>query len=65
MAEDNSVALPHSVAWLGYGGLIPFLTLAPASLLDHHHGALWGDALVADPGRSSSVLSARCIGDWL
>lgn len=47
MTEQNSVALPRTVAWLGYGGLIPFLTLAPASLLDHHHGALWGDALVA------------------
>ena len=47
MAEENSVALPRTVAWLGYGGLIPFLALAPASLLDHHHGALWSDALVA------------------
>ena len=47
MAEENSVALPRTVAWFGYGGLIPFLALAPASLLDHHHGALWSDALVA------------------
>jgi hypothetical protein len=47
MTEDNSVALPSTVAWLGYGGLIPFITLAPASLLDQHHGALWSDALVA------------------
>lgn len=47
MTDSNSVALPRSVAWLGYGGLLPFLVLAPASLLDDHHGAFWGDALVA------------------
>ena len=47
MADDNSVALPRTVAWLGYGGLLPFLVLTPASLLDHHHGALWSDALYA------------------
>jgi len=47
MADENSVALPRTVAWLGYGGLLPFLVLTPASLLDHHHGALWSDALYA------------------
>ncbi len=47
MADENPVALPRTVAWLGYGGLIPFLVLMPASLLDHHHGAVWGDALYA------------------
>ena len=47
MAEENPVALPRAVAWLGYGGLLPFLVLTPASLLDHHHGAVWGDALYA------------------
>jgi hypothetical protein len=47
MTEQNSLALPRTVAWLGYGGLIPFLALAPASLLDHHHGAQWSDALYA------------------
>jgi hypothetical protein len=47
MAEENSVAPPRIVAWLGYGGLIPFITLAPASLLDQHHGVVWNDALVA------------------
>ena len=47
MANDNAIALPRTVAWLGYGGLIPFLALTPASLLDHHHGALWSDALYA------------------
>mgnify|MGYP003551183967 FL=1 len=47
MADERSVALPHTVAWLGYGGLLPFLALTPASLLDHHHGAVWSDALYA------------------
>ena len=47
MAEENPVALPRAVAWLGYGGLLPFLVLTPASLLDHHHGVVWGDALYA------------------
>ncbi len=47
MVEENPVALPRTVAWLGYGGLLPFLALTPASLLDHHHGAVWSDALYA------------------
>lgn len=47
MAGENPVALPRTVAWLGYGGLLPFLALTPASLLDHHHGAVWSDALYA------------------
>ena len=46
MAAENT-ALPRAVAWLGYGGLIPFLVLAPASLIDQHHGAVWSDALYA------------------
>lgn len=47
MADEKRLALPRTVAWLGYGGLLPFVLLAPASLLDHHHGAGWCDALVA------------------
>lgn len=47
MADENPVALPRTVARLGYGGLLPFLVLTPASLLDHHHGAVWSDALYA------------------
>ncbi|HSG23570.1 MAG TPA: DUF3429 domain-containing protein [Azonexus sp.] len=47
MSHSLTQILPRSVAWLGYGGLLPFLTLAPASLLDHHHGPLWSDALFA------------------
>lgn len=47
MTDEKPLALPRTVAWLGYGGLLPFVLLAPASLLDHHHGAVWSDALVA------------------
>lgn len=47
MADGNPIALPRTVAWLGYGGLLLFLVLTPASLLDHHHGAVWSDALYA------------------
>jgi ABC-type amino acid transport system permease subunit len=37
--------LPVTVAWLGYGGLLPFLFLAPLSLIDQQHGVIWSDAL--------------------
>ena len=47
MADENPVAPPRMVAWLGYGGLIPFLVLMSASLLDRQHGAVWSDALYA------------------
>ena len=40
-------ALPRSVAWLGYGGLLPFLGLAFASRIDFHHGPVWSEALLA------------------
>lgn len=45
MTDKNSISLPRTVAWLGYGGLIPFITLTPASLLDPHHGVVWSNAL--------------------
>lgn len=45
MANQTPVALPRTVAWLGYGGLIPFLALLPASLFDPHHGVVWSEAL--------------------
>jgi hypothetical protein len=46
--------LPRSVAWLGYGGLIPFVALTAVFLLDHHHGMLWSDALI---GYGAVILS--------
>ena len=39
--------MPRSVALLAYGGLLPFLVLAPASLVDPQHASLWSDALFA------------------
>lgn len=39
--------LPATVAWLGFGGLLPFITLALATVIDDHHTALWCDALIA------------------
>ena len=39
--------VPRSVALLGYGGLLPFLVLAPASLVDPHHARIWSNALFA------------------
>lgn len=47
MNDANPVAMPRAVAWLGYGGLVPFLLLALGSLLDRQHGALWSQALSA------------------
>lgn len=40
-------ALPRTGAWLGYGGLLPFLFLAPASIVDENHAPYWADALFA------------------
>ena len=47
MADASAKALPTAAAWLGYGGLLPFLFLAPVSLLDPHHAPWWRDALFA------------------
>lgn len=39
--------LPRSVAWLGYGGLVPFIGLSLLIGFDHDHRLLWNDALIA------------------
>jgi hypothetical protein len=39
--------MPHAVKWLGYGGLIPFVALAAASVLAPDHRSLWSPALIA------------------
>ena len=39
--------LPRTVAWLGYGGLLPFLFLAAAGILDQNHAPYWADGLFA------------------
>jgi hypothetical protein len=45
MNDPHSDSVRRAAAWLGYGGLIPFIVLAPASLVDAHHGWTWSDAL--------------------
>jgi hypothetical protein len=47
MDQTISLKMPPVVAWLGYGGLVPFVVLAAASVLDPGHSAYWSDALVA------------------
>ncbi len=42
--------LPRAVAWLGYGGLLPFVGLAAISVVAHlsgHNPAAWQTALLA------------------
>ena len=35
---------PHTAAWLGYGGLLPFCLLSLGVLLDDAHQTLWRDS---------------------
>lgn len=37
--------MPATVAWLGYGGLLPFILLAAATALDGNHIVLWAKGL--------------------
>lgn len=46
--------LPVPVAWMGYGGLLPFVVFALAAALDHPHQASWSDVLV---GYGAVILS--------
>jgi Protein of unknown function (DUF3429) len=39
--------MPPIVAWLGYGGLLPFAALAAAAWFDGNHSSLWRDAVLA------------------
>jgi len=47
-------ALPAHVAWLGYGGLLPFVGLAVLHAADGPRAALWAQALV---GYGAVILS--------
>lgn len=47
MYNASTDTLPGSVAWLGYGGLLPFVGTALAIFVDPHHAELWSDALMA------------------
>jgi hypothetical protein len=39
--------LPAHVAWLGYGGLLPFAGLLILTVVDPHRAPAWSNALVA------------------
>jgi hypothetical protein len=45
MHQPSTLTVPRSAAWLGNAGLLPFLILAPVSLIDYHHAPLWRDAM--------------------
>ena len=46
MNDKARAALPNLVAWLGYGGLIPFLVTALGARLDGARSLFWSHALV-------------------
>lgn len=46
--------MPRAVAWLGHGGLLPFIGLAALVVLDRAHAAVWSDALA---GYGAVILS--------
>lgn len=48
------MALPAYVAWLGYGGLLPFIGLTILAALDGHRATLWSDLLL---GYGAVILS--------
>ncbi len=47
-------AMPSTVAWLGYGGLLPFIATAGAIWLDRVHAVEWRTALL---GYGAVILS--------
>lgn len=47
MSETLNATRPASAAWLGYGGLLPFVTLAVLVAADTSQNALWSQALIA------------------
>ena len=58
MNDEASAALPKLVAWLGYGGLIPFVVTALGARLDGAHGLFWSHALVCYGASIVSFLGA-------
>jgi hypothetical protein len=47
MNETAPAARPRIVAWLGYGGLVPFLALAVLACIDRERTVLWHAGLRA------------------
>ena len=53
-ASPSSTALPVHVAWLGYGGLLPFVALAVLAGVDPARAGFWSRALT---GYGAVILS--------
>ncbi|NMG01570.1 DUF3429 domain-containing protein [Azoarcus taiwanensis] len=47
MLALNNSHMPFSARWLGFSGLLPFIGLAVAALVDPMRATLWNHALVA------------------
>ena len=47
MTQLSSRTPPTAVAWLGYGGLVPFVALAAATAIDPVRAPAWTQALLA------------------
>ncbi|MBK7422998.1 MAG: DUF3429 domain-containing protein [Propionivibrio sp.] len=47
MNSTQPASLPSTVAWLGYGGLLPFIFLALAIFVDDRHAAMYSSALIS------------------
>jgi len=47
MDRASGDPVPRAVAWLGYGGLVPFVVLAVATFADRQRAPFWSDALFA------------------
>lgn len=58
MNAKTPAALPTLVAWLGFGGLIPFIVTALGARFDGVHGVFWSHALVCYGASIVSFLGA-------
>ncbi|MBL8413159.1 MAG: DUF3429 domain-containing protein [Propionivibrio sp.] len=47
MNSPLPASLPPTVAWLGYGGLLPFIFLTLAIFVDDQHAPIYSSALIA------------------
>ena len=58
MNDKTPAAIPSVVAWLGYGGLTPFVVTALGARFDGAHGPFWSHALVCYGASIVSFLGA-------
>jgi uncharacterized membrane protein len=54
MNQTLPTPIPPAAAWLGYGGLVPFVVLGLASFFDEDRALLWSASLV---GYGAAILS--------